>query len=478
MHRILLIFIACVLFSNTLEALTRIEGRAEAYANTSIRLISFADYVTYREKSVFETVSNDSGYFSFTVDLKETRLHLLRIDDINATLYLEKDASYQLQFPEYTLKGGQILSKEKFINLRFQKDGSDSLNLKIREFNNAYDRFLVDNYSNFIQGNAQDFVRGFETIWINENDPEFLELHKKYAILNMKLSARYNRESVFNEAFLHGEIHENIQPYFDLTANFYNSYLKNFKMSKWHYKLENAINNTPNFDSIVGVLSTDKYLKHRYLAKFISLSELYFNYQKSTYNQENIEAIITQFSINEKDAFLKNVAENMLYNMKKLAVGTPAPPLSLVNAKGEAFQLSDLKGKYVYLDFWATWCAPCIRAFPLLQNLYDEYGDYVEIVSISIDKKLKPYEKFINENNYPWIFAHYNFDQKVIEEYGVVMLPHYYLIDPEGNLFQAPALSPTNGIERIFHSMKSADLKSKEPKMWDWNRQMKAPQKN
>jgi thiol-disulfide isomerase/thioredoxin len=69
--------------------------------------------------------------------------------------------------------------------------------------------------------------------------------------------------------------------------------------------------------------------------------------------------------------------------------GTPSPEFNFENHKGGTTKLSDIKGKYVYIDIWATWCAPCRQEIPYLQKIEKKYEDKrIAFVSISIDQKI------------------------------------------------------------------------------------------
>ena len=86
----------------------------------------------------------------------------------------------------------------------------------------------------------------------------------------------------------------------------------------------------------------------------------------------------------------------MASHASAVAVGDPAPPLSLPDAKGATVSLAALKGKVVYVDFWASWCAPCRRSFPWMGEMQQKYGPKGFVVlAVNVDKKRSDADRFL-----------------------------------------------------------------------------------
>ncbi|WP_350285623.1 TlpA disulfide reductase family protein [uncultured Croceitalea sp.] len=118
------------------------------------------------------------------------------------------------------------------------------------------------------------------------------------------------------------------------------------------------------------------------------------------------------------------------------------------NFAGGTMSLDDLKGKYVYLDLWGTFCAPCIKEIPFLKKIEKAYhGKNIAFVSISYDAP-KNYEKWRNmvtEKELGGIQLYANGDEKFhVEGYGVTGLPRFILIDPQGKVVDPDAPKPSS----------------------------------
>ncbi len=133
-------------------------------------------------------------------------------------------------------------------------------------------------------------------------------------------------------------------------------------------------------------------------------------------------------------------------NKSQLINGTPALEFSAEVMDGKTVNLSDLRGQYILLDFWASWCRPCRKNNPKLVKLYDNLhaSEFVnatgfEIISIAVNDKPDMWQKAIEADqlNWPWHILDSpdstSFDNGTIaEKYEVREIPTTFLIDPEG----------------------------------------------
>ncbi|MFK5891214.1 MAG: TlpA disulfide reductase family protein [Flavobacteriaceae bacterium] len=136
--------------------------------------------------------------------------------------------------------------------------------------------------------------------------------------------------------------------------------------------------------------------------------------------------------------------------LKKVAKGNPSPQfVAYENYKGGTTSLKDLKGKFVYVDVWATWCGPCKKEIPFLKKIEKAYhGKNIAFVSISVDTKKahSAWQKMIKEKNMGGIqlFADNNWKSKFVTDYMIKGIPRFILIDPKGNIVSANAPRPSN----------------------------------
>lgn len=121
---------------------------------------------------------------------------------------------------------------------------------------------------------------------------------------------------------------------------------------------------------------------------------------------------------------------------KKIEIGKPAPDFVLVDMNGNKHRLSDYKGQGVFLNFWATWCKPCEREMPFIDNQYKHFKDQgVQVLAVDVGESRLVVNKFIERHNLSFPVMIDKGD--VQAAYGINPLPITFLIDKDGNVVKS-----------------------------------------
>src|SRR5690606_31147916 len=137
------------------------------------------------------------------------------------------------------------------------------------------------------------------------------------------------------------------------------------------------------------------------------------------------------------------------HKLEGMLEGNPAPVVVLQDTTGKDIPLAKLKGKYLYIDFWATWCGPCIAEMPALDTLQHDYADAnIDFVSISVDKEKdkQKWKDFVANRELKgvqvWVDAENS--RVFTEAFNITQIPRFVLLDPEGRIVNANAPRPSD----------------------------------
>ena len=166
-----------------------------------------------------------------------------------------------------------------------------------------------------------------------------------------------------------------------------------------------------------------------------------------TSDLENYYTIFMKASTNQIE---KNKITESYTILKTTITGKPSPKfVGYENNAGGKTSLDDLKGKYIYIDVWATWCAPCRKEIPFLKEVEKAYhGKNIEFVSLSIDKQADhdKWKKMIVDQALGGIqlLADKDWKSQFVQDYLIQGIPHFILLDPNGNIVSPNAPRPSD----------------------------------
>ncbi len=448
-------------------------GQVLYVSNNEYVEVFSTDYFTYTDTVINVVKLNDSLCFELNLNLEESQQVTFKINHVYYTFFVEPNETYKVEFPPYNGEVSSVLSKRKTVNPIIIKDGQNRINEKLEEFNYSVDNLITENAQLFVRKTAENVVAAFklniETKTTTEQSA-FIRTYYHFVIAQLQLTTNYSRQKMMDEYVV------NVTPkiahpeYVKFFKDFFSGYRRFFAVTSLQLKLESSVNVHQNPDSLLSVLNTNKFLKQctDKQKEMVLVTELYDMYQDATYNRAAIESVLKKMKVRSLYPDVQSIVKNILNKWNLLEKGSIAPEFEFKLPNGELKKLSDYRGKYVYIDFWATWCTPCINEMRLTKALNETYKEQVEILSISIDESNKKFQKFTSKMTYDWVFGRASNLDKLKEDYRIMLIPKYVLVGPDGEIIKLNAARPSSDIEKEFWKIKKANVpKSKDKEIWE-----------
>jgi thiol-disulfide isomerase/thioredoxin len=427
----------------------------------TINAYTYDDLVTYtRVKQATDTI-DEKGAFELAFDVTSPTKVEVIVENLIGNMYVLPQNYYAVTFPKpdslYDLNPNTEYPVELGFVFKEQNDTTE-MNSLIINFNREYRKFFVTNYQYFVaKKKFHEKLDSFQLACMNKYEfvkEPYFKNWLRYTFADINENSLRNRAVLFNAYIANKPIlHENFE-----YMRFFNIYFSQYMMLKATTKkgasIIDIINENGDFRMLNETMKKDPYLQNDTLRELVLIKGLYELYFSPDFKRENVLQMIEEAGRTTSNYYHKKIVQNILKIIYKLSPGSDAPSFTLKNAKGETVSLKDFRGKYVYLDFMATWCGPCLQELKEMVDLKKKYGDKVVFISISVDDKEEDLKKFLQKNpKYEWQFLWYGTDKQVKARYNIKALPTYYFINQEGKLVLSPAPTPRSGFELTLEKM-------------------------
>ncbi len=408
---------------------------------------------------------NNDSLFRFDIDIKKGSYCVFKQGHEITTLFIAPGDSIYMtlntdMFDESIIYSGKGAKKNNYLVKKFLDNEKLGLDYKTL-YSLSSDSFLlkIDSSKNAELSSLEKFEKEANP------DKDFIEFEKNKIKLENAIS-KLNYPSYYayftkQEAKINNDWYAFVND-FDVNDSKLNSLpdFDNFFNGLVEYKAKQLMESdsvlskrlyakTAAKFNIINKMVKDKLMKNKYIYDIMD--------EKVKYSSiNNIEKLFADFSNFCSDSTYIAKIDSSLKLWTNLAEGLPAPDFKAIDINGKVYKLSDFRGKYVYIDVWATWCGPCLREAPFLEKIEEEFAkNNITFLSISIDNTQEPWKEFLKKGNSHGLqlYAEGAWKSTLAKEYLIHSIPRFMLFDKEGKIIDVRAARPSGNIDEIIKSL-------------------------
>lgn len=410
------------------------------------------DKVTFlfNDSEVTDTL-NAEGQFSVSLDLREAVAVMLKHGDEFSRLYIRPGDNLSLslnpkQFDEtltYTGRGSKInnyqaamilmsdslpgprelytMSEAKFIKTM---DSIDAVKLSYLEDFEIEDQQFIDFTVNTLKWQQANYKQVYEGAYRSLTGVDTFTVSEDFYAFKNELD-------INDSTLLH-------IPNF---VRYISSHASNLSRE---YQKEVDTTFSPAYYAVIKDSFDNKAVQERLIYELLKMNLTYMG-------DSERKQMVSAWKEMEPSTERLIVINEKLADWDRISPGNPAPSFRFASIDGDTLSLQDFRGKVVYVDVWATWCGPCIREHPYMEELQNEFeGEEVAFIAIGTDNSPEPWRKMVQDKALSGIhlYAPDAGSDQLKKDYIINGIPRFILIDQQGNIVDPNAARPSGDIDK------------------------------
>lgn len=443
-----------ILLLPRLASATTIKGTLKAYSHKSIIISTTNDFVTYRFTKAFERKIDNSGSFSITFPASKLTQIRVSVDNSSVSFWAINESIVLIKQKEDKLEIAE--SKGDINNLTDSMENSLHawypmwIDTATKDFTTAADYRKVFSIADSTEaGFLKSNIAFSELIKFFFARRKMMYVATTFSSINP--DSAQNLMNAFQENYLENKPVLLNNPFY---INFLEDYL-NYRVSLISFKRTNLQRNP-----LDRILNECNYFKKDSLRKFSQIVAINFlckgrdtgtdSTEKLTFNKE-VRLSEQKIKIPGYQSYIKNI--NFINNQNR--TGAKFPIINLKNQDGIFANIDTITTKYILVDFWATWCFPCIEEMKKFPDILQKYNKSLSIVSVSVDSDISKMINFLKKNNYygKWITLYNGEKGNYLDIIKIGGYPTFFILDSEKRIVEIPRFN--NAISYLENALKT-----------------------
>lgn len=415
----------------------RFTGSIKNFTGGKVMLINYS----HEEKSKEITIAAD-GTFEFTYQGEPASL-LIMLDDehLGAFVYAEPGMKADLQMSIDDVNDAD--GKRKVLNVNYTGDNKDCFDYVQKSqgyvlFDSTdewgWERIDTISFAEYREGWRQTVDRArHEVLTIGSESFRKMTLDQIEDAYNHYLFRFAWSKAKQDDVFLTWINSLDRNSDMDVASNY----------MRWYQKVNGAKyeKSFSGYTKILDDVFTSQKMKNLFATDYAESA------MESTHTKDK-EAVLAAYEAYCTDAKAKERVRATYEHYKNIRIGVPLVEFAMEDTKGKAVDMKQFRGKYVYIDCWATWCGPCCAEIPFMEKLYAHYkkNKKLEIISLSLDSnKRKWLDKLANDKpGWKQFLLPGDFSNPLCSTYDINGIPRFMMIDPQGNILSLDAPRPSS----------------------------------
>ncbi len=436
---------------------TIINGIATPYKNDTLKLYTLSDFITQEPVLLAKSYVNDSGFFSFQINIEKPQDVYIDLPTIETHLIACPNTTYDIRLPvdSPSVRFKLFPLDEKEYVPAYIVSGDSGLNKEILLLQNYYSN--LEKHLLFITNLKKrkslydSLIQTPDTINCNYCS-NFFDNYKKYLNAGVHFDLfRYKPDYYLKNYFIKTGVLYNVRSYTDFFTKFFDIYLiKNECIDFDSLFIEI---NKGNFDNIKGIFAHCTENLDSVTLNVVTMFNLYNIFYKEPKLQNAIISVFSNLRYNKKISEIEiEIATNIYKKLTALRPGYKAPNFVLTNKNGKKIDLKDFEGDFVYLNVYSPYCKGCENYMLVLKRYREMKIKKLKIVTVFVGDSIDQMNEFLEKHNdYKWKFLFVPYSSNFIKKYKVTNFPRFYLIDPDGFIAVQDCPSPLDDFEQVYN---------------------------